>query len=408
MRKTDPPALVPVPDLAVPRSVPRHLVALLALAMGAGIANLYYAQPLLHTITSALHVTDGAAGLLVTASQIGYAVGLLLLVPLGDLVERRILIITLLTLTSVASVAAALAPAFTVLAGALAVLGLTSAVVQIIVPMAASLAGDHERGQVVGTVMSGLLIGILAARTISGALSALGGWRLVFWVAAGLLFVLAVLLTRVLPAAQPTQKLGYGELMRSVLTLIRTEPVLRQRMVLGAAGMGSFTLLWTALTLLLAGPPYHYGPGAIGLFGLAGLVGAAAAPLSGRFADRGHARLVTTLALAVYLVSWAVLALGTHSIVALVAGIILLDLVQQTLQINHQSAVYALRPDARSRLTTAFIIPMFIGGAIASALTTAIYPTYGWYGVVVLGVALVTSALAFWLVTERRIRSRLR
>lgn len=388
------------------RPVPRYLVALLALAMGAGVANLYYAQPLLHTIGAALGVSDGTAGLLVTASQIGYAAGLVLLVPLGDLLERRALIVVLLTLSGTMSAAAAVAPSFAALAGALAVLGLTSAVVQIIVPMAASLAGDHERGQVVGTVMSGLLIGILAARTVSGALSALGGWRLVFGVAAGLMLVLAVVLLRVLPAARAAGTLRYGALLGSVVTLVRTEPVLRQRMVLGAAGMGCFTILWTAIAFLLSGSPYHYGPGLIGLFGLAGLAGAAAAPLAGRFADHGHARMVTTIALVAFLASWGLLALGGRSLALLLAGIVLLDLSQQTLQINHQSAIYALRPEARSRLTTAFTAPLFLGGTAASAATTVVYPAAGWTGAVILGAGIIAAALVFWLITERAVTCR--
>ncbi len=374
-----------------------RLVLLLAIACGAAAANLYYAQPLLQTLGRALGVSNGTAGLLITVTQIGYVLGLSLLVPLGDLLERRRMITVTLALTAVALVAAALAPSFAVFAAAIGVAGVTSAIAQVIVPMSSSLAREHERGQVVGTVMSGLLIGILVARTVSGLLAAALGWRAVFWVAAGAMLVLAAVLHRVLSEVPPTTEMSYGGLLRSVLTLVRREPVLRLRMVLGALGFGCFSALWTSLAFLLAGPPYSYGNAVIGLFGLAGLAGAGAATVVGRLADRGHGARATTIGGVLLLASWGVLDLGRTSVVALLAGIVLLDLGVQGAHISNQSAIYTLRPEARSRLTTAYMVACFLGGAALSALSSSLYASSGWGAVCVLGAVSSGLLLAGWL-----------
>jgi predicted MFS family arabinose efflux permease len=386
--------------------VSRGLVLLLALACGAAAANLYYAQPLLHTLAGAFGVSEATAGLLITVSQLGYVVGLALVVPLGDLHERRRLITFTMVVTAAGMVVAATAPAFAVFGAALAVVGVSSVVAQVIVPMSSSLSTDHERGSVVGTVMSGLLIGILLARTISGLLAAALGWRVVFWFAAAAMVILAATLRRALPRVPPTADLSYGGLLRSVARLIRKEPMLRQRMLVGALDFGCFSALWTSLAFLLSGAPYHYGNAVIGLFGLVGVVGALAASAAGRLADRGHNGRATTASILVMLVSWALLALGSSSVIALIAGIALLDLGVQGLHISNQSAIYALRPEARSRLTTAYMVAYFLGGAAWSALTSVLYASSGWAGVCILGAATALLALGVWLVTEATWRSR--
>ncbi|MGZ4175189.1 MAG: MFS transporter [Solirubrobacteraceae bacterium] len=380
--------------------VSRGLVLLLALACGAAAANLYYAQPLLHTLAGAFGVSNGTAGLLITISQLGYVVGLALVVPLGDLHERRGLITSMMLVTAAGMVVAATAPAFAVFGAAIAVVGVSSVVAQVIVPMSSSLSADHERGSVVGTVMSGLLIGILLARTVSGLLAAALGWRVVFWFAAGAMVTLAVTLRRVLPRVPPTTDLSYGGLLRSIVGLIREEPVLRRRMLVGALDFGCFSALWTSLAFLLSGAPYHYGNAVIGLFGLVGVIGALAASAAGRLADRGHNGRATTASILVMLVSWGVLALGSSSVIALIAGIALLDLGVQGLHISNQSAIYSLRPEARSRLTTAYMVAYFLGGAAWSALTSALYGSSGWAGVCILGAATALLALGVWVVTE--------
>ena len=384
----------------------RGLVLLLAAACGATVANLYYAQPLLHTLAGVFGVTEGTAGLLITITQVGYVVGLALLVPLGDLHERRRLICTTLLATAAAMVAAGAAPAFAVLAAALAVVGLSSVVAQIIVPMSALMSAEHQRGRVVGTVMSGLLIGILLARTVSGLIAAAFGWRVVFYAGGAATLILSATLWRALPKVPPTTDVRYARLLGSVLSLIRAEPVLRQRMMIGALCFGCFSVLWTSLSFLLAGPPYHYGNGVIGLFGLAGVAGAASASVAGRLADRGRGAHTTTGAILILLVSWAILAAGRSSVVVLIIGIAVMDLGAQGLHISNQSAIYRLAPEAPSRLTTAHMVAYFLGGATLSALTSSLYVSDGWGGVCALGGGTAALALGVWAVTEALARLR--
>jgi predicted MFS family arabinose efflux permease len=385
--------------------ISRGLVLLLAVACGAAVANLYYAQPLLGTLGHALGVSNGTAGLLVTVTQVGYVIGLALLVPVGDLRERRGLISGTLIVTAAALGVAAAAPSFVVFAAALALVGLTSVVAQIIVPMSSSLSADHERGRVVGTVMSGLLIGILVARTVSGLVAAALGWRAVFALAAVAMLVLAATLRRLLPRVPATTTLSYGALLRSVLLLVRAEPVLRQRMLLGALLFGCFSALWTSIAFLLSAAPYHYGNAVIGLFGLAGLAGALAASVVGRLADRGHGSAASTAAVLVMLISWAVLAAGHTSVVLLIVGIVALDLGVQGLHISNQSAIYALSAEARSRLTTAYMVSCFLGGAILSALSTTLYASAGWSGVCILGGVTAAIALISWVISFAALRA---
>jgi predicted MFS family arabinose efflux permease len=383
------------------RPLSRRLVLLLAIACGTAVANLYYVQPLLNVIGAAFGVSDTAAALLVTCAQAGYLVGLALIVPLGDLLERRRLVGVLLLGAAAAAAACAAAPSFAVLAVALVAIGATSGVAMILVPLAATLAGAQERGQVVGTVMSGLLIGILLSRTLSGLIAELGGWRLVFALAALAMLALAVALRRGLSPIPPVEQLRYAELLRSVLSLIGEEPVLRQRMLLGAMSMGGFAVLWTSIAFLLAKAPYGYGEGVIGLFGLAGVAGALAAPVVGRLADRGHARLSLIVTLVVTLAGWGLLALGSSSLPALIAGIALFDAGVQGSHINNQSAIYRLRPEARSRMTTAYMVAFFAGGVAGSVLSATVYAAAGWSGACALGAAFALIALA----AARRVRT---
>jgi predicted MFS family arabinose efflux permease len=403
-----PGAIAPSPASAPP-SLDRRLVVLLAVACGATVANLYYAQPLLHAIGDGLGVSAGAAGLLVTASQVGYAAGLVLLVPLGDLVDPRRLVSRLLVVTTVALVVAAAAPSFGVLAAALAVIGVTAVVAQVLVPLAGTLAADHERGQVVGNVMSGLLLGILLARTVSGLIAEIGGWRLVYGLAAGLMLVLAAVLSRTLPSPPPQTDRSYGSLLRSVGEMIVEEPALRRRMVYGSVGMASFSVLWTAIAFLLSGAPYHYGEGTIGLFGLAGVVGAVTAQRAGRLGDQGRGHVGTGAFLLAIAVSWGLLALGKSSIAALIAGIILLDLGIQGQHVLNQSTIYALRADARSRITTAYMTAIFLCGALGSAGASLAWSVGGWGAVCGLGLGLGALGLIAWEhehVTVRAARER--
>jgi predicted MFS family arabinose efflux permease len=387
--------------------ISRPMVLLLAFTCGAAVANLYYAQPLLHTIARAFSVPESSAGLLVTITQAGYVVGLALLVPLGDLLERRRLIAATLLIAAAGLGLAAAAPSFAVFALAVGGLGVTAVVAQIVVAMSSSLAAEEERGQVVGTVMSGLLIGILSARIVSGIVAQLFGWRVMYVIGAAVILLLAAVLRAALPRVPATERLPYPQLLRSVLVLIREEPLLRQRMLLGSTAFGCFSILWTSVAFLLSGAPYHYGNAAIGLFGLAGLAGAIAAPVAGRLADRGHGRLAMTGAIVVMLVSWGLLAFGKTSVLALIAGIVVLDLGAQAMHISNQSAVYSLHGQARSRLTTAYMVAYFSGGVALSAATSALYSSGGWGAVCALGAATAALGLITWLVTERMMTGRL-
>jgi predicted MFS family arabinose efflux permease len=389
---------MPEPSSGDPRDVAakpmsRRLVLLLAITCGAAVANLYYVQPLLNVVGEAFGVSDSRAGLLVTCAQVGYLLGLALLVPLGDLLERRRLITILLIGAAASGAACAAAPSIAVLGAALVAVGAMSVVAMIVVPLTATLAGPQERGQVVGTVMSGLLIGILLSRTLSGLVAALGGWRLVFALAAVGMLALALALRRGLSPVAPTENLRYPELLRSVFSLVKSEPVLRRRMALGALSMGGFSVLWTSIAFLLARPPYEYGEGIIGLFGLAGLAGALVAPLAGRLADRGHDRSSLVVLLVATLSSWGLLALGASSLPALIAGIVVFDAGVQGSHINNQDAIYRLRPEARSRLTTAYMVAFFAGGVLGSVLSATLYAAAGWDAVCMLGASFALVAL---------------
>ncbi|WP_211210882.1 MFS transporter [Sporichthya polymorpha] len=375
----------------------RRLVLLFAVACGASVANLYYAQPLLDRIADDLDVSPGAAGLLVTASQIGYALGLVTIVPLGDLIARHRLVAPLMALCTLALLGAAAAPNLPVLLLAVLGVGVTAVVAQVLVPLAGALAADHERGTVVGTVMSGLLIGILAARTISGLLAAVAGWRTVYVAAAGLCALLGIVLHRMLPrlpVADPA--LTYRGLVRSLWPLVRDEPVVRRRMVYGALGMAGFTVVWTSLAFLMA-EDYGKGEAETGLLGLAGLFGAVAALGAGRLADRGWAHRSTGSFLLCVALGWALLWAGGESIAALVAGLVLVDLGMQGQHITNQSILYALRPEARSRLTTLYMTGNFAAGAVASAFAGVAWSAGGWDAVCLVGGGLALVGCLVWL-----------
>ncbi len=395
------------PATAQERPLSRGLVALMAVAAGAAVANIYYAQPLLSTIAHDFSVSDGTAGLMVTASQVGYAAGLVLLVPLGDLLERRRLITRIMLVTVLGLAAVAASPSFTLLAAALVVVGLTSVVAQILVPMASMLAGEHERGRVVGHVMSGLLVGILVARTASGLIAQAGGWRLVFAVSAALMLVLCGVLRFALPEVRPTSTLSYPALLRSVGQLVMEQPTLRVRMIYGVLGMGQFSVLWTTIAFLLSGSPYHYGDATIGLFGLVGLAGALAAQAAGRLADRGRQHRSTGSFFLIMVLSWGLIAAGSTSLGALIVGIAVLDLGIQGAQITNQSVIYSLAPAARSRLTTAYMTAVFISAAVSSALASTLYEADGWSAVTALGGAFAAAGVLLWLLEQaqrRRVR----
>jgi predicted MFS family arabinose efflux permease len=387
------------------RPLSRALVLVMAVATGLAVANNYYAQPLLPQISDDLHLSGAVAGLIVTVAQIGYALGLVFLLPLGDLRDRRKLLVTMSLILAAALGVLAAAPTAGVLLPAAVAVGALSVQAQILVPFAATLASDEERGRVVGTVMSGLLLGILLARTVAGLVAQAGSWRIVYVVAAAAMVAQGVALFAALPTVRQGAALGYPSLLRSVLSLAREEPLLRLRSAYGAMSFGAFSVLWTSMAFLLAGHPYDYGPATIGLFGLVGAAGAAMASIAGRLADRGHAPVVTATTIVVLVVSWLPIVLGRHHIGWLIVGILLLDIGAQGLHITNQSEIYKLRPDARSRVTSAYMTVYFAGGAVGSAASAAAWDAAGWRAVSAVGLAFCVVALAIWATIGRRFKS---
>jgi predicted MFS family arabinose efflux permease len=373
----------------------RRLVAVMAVATGLTVANNYYAQPLLPAMAKSLGMSSATAGLIVTFAQGGYAVGLLFLLPLGDLVERRRLVVILSVATAAGLLCLGSAPSTLWLLPAAFAVGAVSVLAQVLVPFAASLAGEHERGRVVGMVMSGLLVGILLARTVAGWLAETGSWRVVYYVAATAMLAQAALLAWRLPTWRLRAELPYHRLVASVATLLGQEPVLRLRASFGFISFGTFSVLWTSLAFLLS-RNYHYSPGVIGMFGLVGAAGAGAASVAGRLADRGWQWRNTGVCTGLLIVSWAALWAGARSIAALVIGLLVFDFAAQGLHITNQSEIYRLRPEARSRLNAAYMFLYFLGGATGSALSATLYGTMGWKGPCLAGAAFAAVGFILW------------
>ena len=379
----------------------RRLTWLFAVASGAAVGNLYWAQPLLDFIAQDLHASAGTAGWLVTATQVGYAAGILFIVPLGDVRNRRRLVPVMMLCAAVALTLCALAPSMGLLLLAITVLGITTVAGQLLAPLAGDLADEADRGRVVGIVVSGILTGILVSRTISGVVADAAGWRTIFAAAAAADVLFAILLYRAIPDQAPKTSMPYPTLIASVGEVVRRERTVRWTLVLGSTGFCVFTLFWTSLTFLLSGPLFRYPVSVIGLFGLAGLAGAVAAQRAGRLHDRGWSLPVTGAAWALALVAFVVADLAAHSVVLLLVAIVLLDIAVQALNILNQTRLFAVSEEARSRLNTAFVTSNFIGGAIGSGAATVLWSAGGWTAVTVAGAALCTFALAVWTAGRR-------
>jgi predicted MFS family arabinose efflux permease len=377
------------------------LTLLMAIATGLVVASNYYAQPLLDTIALQFNLTTNMAGFIVTAAQLGYAVGLLFLVPLGDLFEQKKLIIVMTTLSASGLLITALSDNIWQILLGTALTGLFSVVAQVLVPMAASIAKPHQRGKAVGTIMSGLLLGILLARTISGGVAMIGGWRAIYWVAFGLMMLLILILALKLPRYHQKTELNYFQLIGSIGRLFFTTPVLATRALLGALTFANFALLWTAMAFLLASPPFNYSEGTIGLFGLVGAAGALMATQAGRLVDKGKGKLVTTLGLILLLLSWIPIGLAKYSLIAFIIGILVLDLAIQGVHVTNQSTLYRIMPEARNRLTAGYMTSYFIGGALGSLLSGYAYEHAGWMGVAISGVIITGISLIIWAIGSR-------
>lgn len=384
-------------------TISRALVLLFAVASGLAVANAYFAHPLLDVMAADLGLPRATIGLVVGATQVGYGLGLIFLVPVGDLLDRRKLVIVQSLLSVAALLCVGFASTGLALLVAMATMGFFAVVTQAFVAYAASLASPARRGEVVGTVTSGIVLGILLARVVAGALADASGWRAVYLLSAGLTLLIAAVPFYVLPS-QPGrgERLSYPKLIGSLVTVFMQERVLRVRAILAMLIFADVTTLLTPLVLPLSAPPFSLSHTAIGLFGLAGAAGALGAARAGRWTDRGHGERVTGIALALMLVAWLPIALLSHSILWLIAGVLILDFGLQAVHVTNQGLIYRVRPEAQSRLTAAYMVFYSIGSALGSSSSTVIYAHYGWTGVSLLGAAIAAAALVFWAVTLRR------
>ncbi len=388
-----------------PPALNQVTLTIMSIACGLTVANVYLNQPLLKEIGEAFHANARQAGAVTTLTQIGYTLGILLIVPLGDALERRRLILILLTAVTLALALAACAPTLVWLAAAGLLIGLTTIIPQIVIPLAASLVDADQRGRIVGRVSSGLLIGILGSRVISGFLGQNLGWRSVFTIGAALMVALALAVLKWFPQSQTTATMPYGELMRSLPALLREEPALRQACLFQAMAFGSFTAFWTALPFFLSTPPYHYGPATAGLFGLVGIGGACAAPLVGKMADRRGPFWANGIAMSLVLLSYLIFRAGGTQLIGLIFGVLLLDVGVQANQVANQTRLFSLRPDARNRLNAVYMVCAYSGGSMGSFLGAWAWQRSGWPGVCTVGLTLLVIALIVYALVLKRKRN---
>lgn len=358
------------------------IVLLLAFTAAAVVANLYYNQPLLSAIASTFRVGAAQAAWITTATQLGYAGGLLFILPWGDAIDRRLLIVVTTLSSAAALLCVTLVHSFTLLLLASFCLGAISITPQLAVPYAATLAPASRRGRTVGKVMGGLLVGILLSRTLSGFIGAHTSWQTVYWLAAALMLALGVVLWLILPSQHTRQSLGYLELLFSLSTLYTHHRVLRRHSFLGAAGFGAFSMFWTTIAFYLHGQPQPYGSDVVGMFGLFGLAGALAAQVAGRWAERRSARMVNTFFLVLIVLAFIIMAVpASELLLTLGLGVVLMDAGVQGSHIANQTRIYALPSELHSRLNSVYMVLYFVGGAVGSQVAAFAWTGFGWVGV---------------------------
>ncbi|KMN38753.1 MFS transporter [Lysinibacillus capsici] len=383
-------------------SISQAVTLLFATACGMSVANIYFAQPLLDELSNDFAIDQSIIGLIITVTQIFYGLGLLLLVPLGDLLNQRRLIIGQMLLSSVALLLVGTASYVVVLFAGMALVGLLAVVTQTLVAFAATMASSTERGRVVGIVTSGIVIGILLARTFAGLVTDLEGWRSVYLASAAFMLLMSGMFLKVLPRGEREVKsITYSQLIQSVFTLFIQERTLRIRSILALLIFADFSILWTPLVLPLSSPPFSLSHTVIGAFGLVGVAGALAAAQAGKLADQGYGQRTTAIALTLLLISWIFINYLDKSFLALIVGIVLLDLAVQAVHVTNQTMILPLRIEARSRLTAGYMVFYSIGSASGSIASTQMYAHFGWGGVCLLGASISTIALLFWAITKR-------
>jgi predicted MFS family arabinose efflux permease len=378
------------------------MTLLFAVAGGAAVGNLYWAQPLLDLIAGDFGVSIASAGLIVTVTQIGYALGVFFLVPLGDIVNRKRVIPLLMLLAAAFLAATALAPTFSVLLVTLALIGVTTVAGQFLTPLAGDLASDNQRGRVLGSVASGLMLGLLISRAISGIVADLFGWRTIYFSAAVLMLALAIVIARRLPVLEPRERVGYRTLLASVLRTVTGNRTVRITTLIGASAMCVFIMFWTGLTFLLAAPPFSYSATQIGLVSLIGIAGAVSAQRVGRLFDRGLSLPAIAIGLLLAITALVLSGVAASSIVVLFISIALFSIGLQSVQVLIQTRVLSIDRSARSRLNTVVIVGGFIGGAIGSALAGSLWPLGGWPVLTIAAATVTGFALTLWLVHRTR------
>ncbi|WP_291913685.1 MFS transporter [Chitinophaga sp. CB10] len=377
-------------------------IAIMALCTGLIVANIYYSQPLMVLMSEEFKVSESNAGQVTFFTQVGYALGLLFCVPLGDMLEKRKQIVIMTLASAGALIVSALSQSIDMLKAAGLLIGFTSVVPQLILPLAATLSTNENRGKVIGIVTSGLLIGILLSRTLSGIVGHHFGWRAMFWIAAGISIFLAILMFFSFPKSEPAFKGHYGDLMRSLLTLIKEQPVLREAAAINACCFGVFGLFWTTVVFLLSEAPFHYGSDKIGMMGLAAAAGALGAPLVGRIADKKNPRIAIGYGIGFLFLGYFLFYVFSANIIGIIAGIIAIDLGVQAIHVSNQTRVYALIPSARNRLNTVYMTASFIGTSLGSGIGLWVWAVGRWTGVCIAGTILISIAAVIYLLTYKK------
>jgi len=368
-------------------------VLFMAVATGLIVANLYYCQPLIVLIANEFNIPNADAGTITYLTQAGYAIGLFFMVPLGDKIERKSQILITTFATVIALIIAATAQSFLILEIASLLIGITSIVPQLILPLAASLSEPAQRGKVVGTIMSGLLVGILLSRTLSGFIGEVLGWRAMFWIASGLCLLLFFIIQKQFPYNKPDFKGSYGQLISSLFSLIKEQPLLREATLINVFSFAQFGAFWTTMVLLLSAEPFSFNSATIGLFGIVGASGALAAPLVGKLGDKGGSRIAVGYGCAFIALSFMIFYFSGQSVIGIIIGIVLIDIGLQGVHISNQTRVYSILPEARNRMNTVFMSFSFLGTAAGSAYGLFLWELGRWHAVT-LG-CLLLSALAF-------------
>ncbi len=394
----------PSPPATVPS---QRLIPLLGLACGITVSALYFNQPLLIEMARSLHVTEAQMSHVAVAAQAGYAIGLLFFVPLGDVLERRSLILKMIAGLVIAMLITAIIPSLLPMVLITLVTGTMAAVTHVILPIAPEIATPANAGRAVGSVMTGLLLGILLSRTFSGWIAEWLNWRSVFLIASVIAVALAFLLRRALPLLPPRAPMPYGQALRSLWTLVRTQPLLVESATVGGLVFAAFSAFWTTLVFLLGSPHYRLGAGVAGSFGVLGAIGASVAPIAGRLADRYGSRWIISIGLTVLILSWAVTWIFGYHVAGLVVGVLMMDAAAQATQVGNQTRIFSLAHcpgtafGARSRINTVYMTTYFIFGALGSYLSAHAWERWHWPGVcslalVLLGLAAVRHAYGTW------------